>query len=260
MDSTKQLGTPQSFIVIAIELQSRSGGPASDASRAVFAGLLGSGLAHACTLQAASRPDGSWASTALIPDTGQTLALLRRLENVQQDFHARQADDHARFLVHYGLAFATRPGHEKSYIGSAIRAAHTHLARLPAGMERGASTEFLLLAQSWRSGTIHFQELPPPHQHLGLHGFSLEWGAKEDRPAEQDCEAALHDYLAAQLAGHMGPFAQVLVDSARMSAKSLEDFIEETSREIDDLAVRLRFKRDALAFLQSLGGRSGNGD
>jgi len=254
MDSAPHLGKAQSFIVIAIELRARDGGAASETGRQDFAALLGSALAHACTLQPCDRHDESWACTALIPDTGQTLALLRRLEKVLETFRARHPGDLARFLVHYGLAFASRPGQSKIYFGSALRAAHSHLGRLPTELERGATTEFLLVARSWRRTTVHFQELPPAQQHLGLHPFTLDRPPQENPPIHLGREAALHDFLASRLATHMGPFAQVLVDSARMSAKTLEDFIEETAREIDDREVRRGFRHEALNYLRSLNG------
>ena len=251
MEPSQQLGRQQSFIVIAIELTARAGGPAAEDSRQAFASLLGAGVAHACTLQPAERHNGAWACTALIPNTGQTLALLRRMEDILADFRPLHPDAYARFVIHYGLAFATQPGNKKNYIGSAVRAAHSHLKRLPQEYERAASGEFAVLANTWSSDSIQFNELPAPLADLGLFNFSLNRGERQYKP-EEEVEAAMHAHLEKLLASHIGPFAQVLVESARRSSKSLDDFIVEVAREIDEKSVRTRVKDEARAYLQQL--------
>jgi hypothetical protein len=251
MENSLPLGRQQSFIVIAIELNAHGGGAASEESRRDFAGLLGAGVAHACSLQTAERHDGGWACTALIPDTGQTLALLRRMEDILADFRRRHPDAHARFVVHYGLAFATQPGNKRTYIGSAVRAAHSHLKRLPPAYDRAASGEFSALAKAWSSGSIEFTDLPLPLAELGLFGFNLKRGEQRDR-SDPEIAAALRNHLAESLATHIGPFAQILVESAQRSSKSLDDFIVEVAREIDEKAVRARVKDEARAYLKAL--------
>ncbi len=251
MENTLPLGRQQSFIVIAIELNAHGGGAAKEESRQAFAGLLGAGVAHACSLQPAERHNGGWACTALIPDTGQTLALLRRMEDILADFHPQHPDAHARFVVHYGLAFATQPGNRRTYIGSAVRAAHSHLKRLPLEYDRAASGEFAVLAKAWSSDSIQFIDLPIPLAELGLFGFNLNRGEQGER-SDGVIAAALRAHLEERLATHIGPFAQILVESAQRSSKSLDDFIVEVVREIDEKVVRTRVKDEARAYLQAL--------
>lgn len=245
-----RIGTPRPYIVIAIELRATDGVAVSEAAKAHLNSLLSSGLGLACTLQLFPRLDGVVASTALFTHTGQTLALLRRIDAIQDAMRQEHQGHRVRYLVHYGMAFTSRPG--SGYMGSGIRAAHSRLGRLPSELERGASSEFRLLADSWNTGGIHFHDLPTPLQQEEVHGFHLDsndWDAASRRSASQQ---VLVGYLTTQLAAHMGPIAQVLVENASHLARSPTNLIEETAREIDDLHARARFRQDALDYLQTL--------
>lgn len=252
MNDSLPLNKAALFVVIAIELRSRTGSSVPPTARETFVALLGSALGHACKVQPAARTDGSWACSALIADNGQILALLRRLEGAQNTFHKQRADERVRFLTHHGLAFETQSGEKMRYVGSTLRAAHSLLGRLPTDLERGASADFVKLTQTWSGSSITFEALSVPEQPSGLYAVTLDRGIPIREHNDKDADAALRAFLVERLSLHMGPFAQVLVDSARMSARSREHFIEETAREIDDIKVRDLFREQAIDFLRNI--------
>jgi hypothetical protein len=255
----QQLGQPEAVTVIAIDLKPPRGGVSPLDSRETFARLLAGTVAQACLVQPAIRPDGELAYTAIVPDTGQTLAVLRRLVSIQTDFRYQHPDTAARFVVHHGLVFAAQTTGSKSYLGSAVRSAHSQLQRLPPQVDSAATAEFALITETWKSCPLQFQPLADAQSGLSLLTFALAAGDKtETAPATADSalvDAALRLFLIERLAAYLGPFAEVLVDAAQRSARSRDNLIEEVSREINDLPTRECFKAEAMAFLDSRASR-----
>lgn len=97
---TEPLGAPQSATVIAISLQARG-----DLARRRFTDLLSGVLAHSCHIQPATGQNNELAYTAIVPDSTQTLSLLRRLLSLQAEFGRIHPDCAARFMVHHGVIF-----------------------------------------------------------------------------------------------------------------------------------------------------------
>lgn len=248
----QQLSHPETVTVIAVELKPIAGGVSSADSRETFTRLLGGAVALVCAVQPAPRTDGELAFTVVLPDTGQCLAVLRRIESIQDEFKRQYPDIAARCIVHHGLAFAVpqtggNSGH--SYIGSALRSAHSQLYRLPPSFERAATSEFVAATRNWQSCPITFHPLPGEPASQGLMSFDLE---SAEVLTEPTADAALKQFLVQRLAAYLGPFAEVLVEAAQRSANSPINLIKEVAHEISDIPTRERFTADAMDFL--LGG------
>lgn len=247
----QQLSHPESVTVIAVELKS-PGGVSSEDSRETFTRLLGGSVALSCVVQPAPKADGELAYSAVVPDSGQCLAVLRRVESIQEEFKRQHPDIAMRYIAHHGLAFTVPPtgsnsGH--SYIGSALRSAHSHLFRLPRPFVRAATSEFVAATRSWQSCPIRFHPLPGESASQGLMSFDLESAEVLTEPA---ADAALKQFLVQRLAAYLGPFAEILVEAAQRSANSPINLIKEVAHEISDIPTRERFTADAMDFL--LGG------
>jgi hypothetical protein len=245
---TEALGSPHPATVIAIGLKARlDDSPSLPATRRIFTNLLGGTLAHNCHIQPASAPGEELAFTAVVPDTAQSLSLIRRLLSIQDEFRGTHPDTAARFVVHHGVVFPS----DKGYIGSALRSAHSRLTRLPHGVINAATTDFAAYTETWDFHPIVYHKQEAAHETLGLLGFSIE--QPEPAPAESKAlhdEALLH-YLTSRLADHLGPFAEVLVDAAQRSSSTPRQLIEELASEIDDAKARQDFRKDAQDFLYS---------
>jgi hypothetical protein len=252
----QQLGHPEDVTVIALDLKPLLGGVSSVDSRDTFARLLGGAVAHACVVQAVARPDGELAYTAVVPVTGQTLTLMRRLLNVQEDFKRAHPDTFARFVVHHGLVFAAQGEGGKSYVGSAMRSAQSHLLRMPGNLDCAATSDFVSATATWKTCSIQFQPLSDAPEIKDLLTFSLvsddvsETQNAKDARKSMAKDPALRRFLVEHLAAYLGPFAEVLVDSAQRSSTSRTNLIEELSREIDDIPTRERFKAEAMDYLR----------
>lgn len=248
----QQLGRPEAVTVIAIELKPLRGGVSDADSREAFARLLGGTIALACSLQPAPRPDGELAFTAVVPDTGQTVSVLRRMASIQAEFKPQYPEIAARFVVHHGLAFVSPQAGTKAYLGSALRSAHSQLQRLPMPYDSAATPDFIKATESWQACPLTFQPIPDLQTDSSLMTFSL---VDADTPQVVNTVAgtvfdiALRNFLVQRLAAYVGPFAEVLVDAAQRSAKSHANLIKEVAHEIDDMPTRQRFEADAMAYL-----------
>lgn len=254
---SKELGHPEAVTVLAIDLKLPQGGASTIASREAFARLLGGALAQACTLQPAMRQDAEPAYTAVVLESGQTLAILRRLLSIQAEFAQDHPDTVVRFVVHHGLVFAAPGSQPKNYLGSGVRSAHSHLNRLPTPLQRAATDEFVVATQHWDVCPIHFgplegdvdQPSAEPLPKMGLMRFTLASESTEEQFQSGAKEDALKRFLSELLASYLGPFAEILVDAAQRSALSPASLVDEVSREIGDLPARIRFKEEAMDFL-----------
>jgi hypothetical protein len=253
---SKELGHPEVVTIVAIDLKPRQGSTSSPGSRAAFARLLSVELAQACVLQSESRQGAEPASTAVVTGADQTLAILHRLTNLQAEFGLAFPGSALRFVAHHGLVF-TAPGNQsKSYLGSGVRSAHSHLNRLPESLQRAVTEEFVSATQLWDDCPLHFEPLldaeqAPATSSLppGLMRFSLasECVAKPEPAMNDDLE--LKRYLTESLTTYLGPFAEILVDAAHRSGLSATSLVDEVSREISDLPARVRFRDEAMNFL-----------
>ena len=244
----QQLGGPEARTVIAIDLKPRAGGVSSEASQADFAGLLGGTVAQACMVQPALRPDGELAYTAIVPETGQTLSVLRRLLSIQNEFRQKHPEIAARFVVHHGLIFAAPTAGNRQFLGSAVRSAHSHLQRLPEPLECAVTQDFAAVTEAWDNCPISFHVESAGGGNHDLLTFALPTEHWADT-VEDTQDVALQQYLVESLAAYLGPFAEILVESAQRSARSPFSLIEEVSHEINDMPARERFKVDAMNYL-----------
>ena len=164
------LGSPRAATVIAIGLKVGAEHPLTpSATRMIISNLLAGTLANRCHLQSASGPDERAAFTAILPDDAQVPALIRRLQGVQAEFHDTHHDITAHYVIHHGVVF---PG-PKGYVGSAMRSAHSRLARLPAHILGAATNDFAAFTESWSSRPIVFEDYEELPLNLGLLAFSL---------------------------------------------------------------------------------------
>lgn len=240
------LGSPRAATVIAIGLKAGAEHPLTpSATRMIISNLLAGALAGSCLLQSASGPDEQAAFTAILPDDSQVVALIRRLQGVQVEFHDTHHDITVHYVIHHGVVF---PG-PKGYIGSAMRSAHSRLARLPAHIPSAATNDFAAFTETWTNRPIVFGDYDELPLSLGLLAFRLtETGAAGAASLDQ---AALLAFLTSRLADYLGPFAEVLVDAARRSSSNTNQLIEDLAREIDDPTARKAFLADAQTFFVS---------
>lgn len=253
---SKELGHPEVVTIVAINLKPRQGGTASPGSREAFARLLSGELAQACALQSEGRQGAEPAYTAVVTGADQTLAILQLLINLQAEFGLAYPGSVLRFVAHHGLVF-TAPGNQsKSYLGSGVRSAHSHLNRLPESLQYAVTEEFVSATRLWDACPMHFEPLkgaepsaamssPPP----GMMRFTLasEGVAKPKSGTHDDDE--LKRFLTQLLTSYLGPFAEILVDAAHRSGLSPASLVDEISREISDLPARVRFREEAMDFL-----------
>lgn len=244
---TETLSTPHPHPATVIALGVNT---ADQAARARFTELLGGTLAHTCTLQPASHRDNELSYTAIVPDSTQTLSLLRRLLSIQQEFHQQYPAGAFRFLVHHGLVFLA----DGQFVGAILRSAQSRLSRLPAGIRQAATSEFADYVATWSVHPVTFSKLPSASEQPGLLDFSLHL-SPDAEPADGSAQAeAFLRHLTKCLATHLGPFAEVIVDAARRSSASPQQMIEELASEIADATAREKFRSDAREFgLQTLG-------
>jgi len=241
------LGLPRAATVIAIGLKVGAEHPLTPAAtRLVIANLLAGALTNSCHLQSASGAEEPAAFTAILPDDSQVLALIRRLQSVQAEFHETHHDVTVHYVIHHGVVF---PG-PKGYIGSAMRSAHSRLARLPADIPCAATIDFAAFTETWASRPIVFRDYDELPLNLGLLAYSLTDAMIAGAGRSLD-QAALLTYLTSRLADYLGPFAEVLVDAARRSSSNTNQLIEDLAREIDDPHARHAFQSDVRAFLGS---------
>lgn len=239
------LGLPRAATVVAIGLKIGAEHPLTPAAtRMVIANLLAGTLTNNCHLQSASLPDEPAAFTAILPDDSQVLALIRRLQGVQAEFHHTHHDVTVHYVIHHGVVFLG----PKGYIGSAMRSAHSRLARLPADIPSAATTDFAAFTETWTTCPIVFEDYDELPLNLGLLAFSLTDATAAGATRTLD-QATLLTYLTSRLADYIGPFAEVLVDAARRSSSNTNQLIEDLAREIDDPQARQAFQSDAQAFL-----------
>lgn len=245
------IGTPQPASVVAIGLACRQTGMATPrASREIFATQIGSALVQSCHIQTAPAADGELALTIIVPETTQILSLLRRIESLREEFERNLPALITRLVVHHGIVFPTAQGH----MGAVLRAALARLQNLPklaGNVHTVATGNFIAYARTWPANDLHFESESCGEQY-DLYKFTLASAAPSAAP-EATPESAPHDwvsYLTGRLAEHLGPFAQVLVDSARRSSKTPEHLAREVASEIDDIPVRERFLSDALGYLR----------
>lgn len=243
---TEQLGAPRPATVIAISLQARG-----DLARRRFTDLLGNVLAHSCHIQPATVQNGELAYTAIVPNSTQTLSLLRRLLSLQTEFGQIHPDCAARFLVHHGLIFPSA----KNFLGAALRSAHSRLARLPTNIPAVATIDFADYVATWSSQPMLFSKLVTDSTNPGILAFSILPSADAAKALSPDHEEALLRHLTACLAPHLGPVAEVLVDAAKRSSASATQLINELASEIEAPNAREKFRRDAQAFSFSRPGK-----
>lgn len=253
---SKELGHPEVVTIVAIDLKSREGSTSSPGSREAFARLLSGALPQVCALQSEGRQGAEPAYTAVVTGADQTLALLRRLINLQAEFGLAYPGSVLRLVAHHGLVF-TAPGNQsKPYLGSGVRSAHSHLNRLPELLQHAVTEEFVSATQLWDACPIHFEPLedaeqspatssPPP----GMMRFTLaSEGVAKPEPGTNDADE-LKRFLTELLTSYLGPFAEILVDAAHRSGLSPASLVDEISREISDLPARVRFMEEAMDFL-----------
>lgn len=164
------LGSPRAAIVIAIGLKIGAEHPLTpSATRMIFSNLLAGALANNCQLQSASGPEEPAAFTAILSDDSQVLALVRRLQGMQAEFHDTHHDITAHYVIHHGIVF---PG-PRGFIGSAMRSAHSRLARLPVHIPSAATNDFAAFTETWASRPIIFRDYDELPLNLELLAFSL---------------------------------------------------------------------------------------
>jgi hypothetical protein len=241
------IGSPQPASVIAIGLGNRQTGmSAPRASREIFATQIGGALVQSCHIQSVPTADGELALSIIVPETTQILSLLRRIDSLRDEFERNLPELITRLVVHHGIVFPTAQGH----MGAVLRAAQARLQslpKLPGEVDTVATGNFVAYTRTWPAHDLHFESESCGEQY-DLYAFSLASATPEASP-----ESAPDDwvsYLTVRLAEHLGPFAQVLVDSACRSSKTPEHLAREVASEIDDTSARERFLNDALAYLR----------
>lgn len=240
------LAAPRPATVLAIGLSPRQGVLQTGRDvRAGFTTLISGALGHNCHLQAASAINEEFALTAIVPESAQTLALLRRVQSVQEEFMRNHPDTLVRFIVHHGIVFQAANGHA----GSAVRSAHSRLARLPRNALHAATIDFVAYTETWPSRSIAFEDLAGVPESSGLVNFTMNVQTTAKRTAAASQQASLLAFLTNRLAVHLGPFAEVLVSAAQRSSATPNQLIEELSREIDEPAARQVFLAEANDYL-----------
>lgn len=241
----ESLGSLQSATVIAIELHAGNG-PA----RQHFTELLGGTLAHTCHIQPAGSRENELAFTAVVPDHAQTLSLLRRLISVQEEFRQKHPECTLRFVVHHGPVFPSA----ESFVGAALRSAHSRLGRLPLSITQAATSEFADYAATWTAHPVIFDKLALANEIPGLLHFTILSGNSPKKGEQPASDEAFLRHLTKSLATHLGPFAEVIVAAAQRSSASPRQMIEELASEITDAAAREKFRSDAVQFISGLAG------
>lgn len=233
------LGAAAPATVIAVSLKAGlPDHPVASATRQDFANLVGSSLAQGCDIQTSYRSDMELALALIIPAGSQTLSILRRLLNVQADFHRTHADARVRFLAHHGIVFPSAAGH----IGSSLRQAHARLNRMASGIDRAATTDFANFCAPWAAQHISFRQFAQDEP--GIVSFRLK-ATPLANAADDRIDDALVEHLTSCLAAHLGPFASVIVNAARRSSTTPRQLLEELCNEIDDPQARARFREAA---------------
>ena len=222
---TEPLGAPQSATVIAISLQARG-----DLARRRFTDLLSGVLAHSCHIQPATGQNNELAYTAIVPDSTQTLSLLRRLLSLQ-----------------HGVIFPAA----KNFLGAALRSAHSRLARLPANIPSAATIDFADYVGTWSSQPVIFSKLFTDSAPPTLLAFSIVPSSTPEKANTTTHDEPFLRHLTTSLAAHIGPFAEVLVAAAKRSSTSTSQLIEELASEIGPPSAREKFRQDARTFSAS---------
>ncbi len=243
------IAPPQAASVIAVSLGSRLTSKAPPrASREIFVMQIGSTLVQSCHIQAATAAEGNLSLTIIVPETTQILSLLRRIESVRYKFERNLPGLITRLVVHHGIVFPTKQGP----MGAVLRAAHARLqslTKLPGEIQTVATGAFVAYTRSWPGQTpdLHFAARSCTEQY-DIYPFSLT--TAQPASAAESSPENWTSYLTERLAEHLGPFAQVLVDSANRSSRTPEQLAREVASEIDEAPVRERFLSDALNHLQ----------
>lgn len=203
-----------------------------------FTSLITGTLGNNCHIQRHNGNPAGFALTAIVPDNAQTLAPLRRMSNVQAEFHQTHPDMQVRYIVHHGVVFQSPEGHT----GSALRSAHSRLERLPATIDKAATLDFVAFAETWPSQSIAFDDIPGLPNGGGLLAFHI---GTPNGPTPIEPNAAIQPaqlrQLTSLLAEHLGPFADVLVATAQRACTTPQQLIVELSREIDEPNAREDF-------------------
>lgn len=241
--------------VVAVELAPQGVAQPLAARVDALAHLLVSSIAQSCSVQRQSRPDATDGLTLVLPPNAPVGSVLRRATASARLFEGKHLGERVRMLVHHGVVFSAQEGKRESYVGSAIRSAHSILRRLV--LERGAAAtpEFAQYARDWPDSPLHFVPLEGSAAVEGLLQLSIDEPSADDsarsaRQLDKD-DSELLRFLVHRLAEDVGPFASVLVENARRSASNVESLLAELAPEIDDMAARQRFVTAAQAYVDS---------
>lgn len=242
------LGAALSATVIALDASASFGTPGLRSSQQALAKLLAGTFGTQCQLHGAA--SGQAASQAKIAFTlvilqeDQAHSTLRRLQNLLADIHQAHTALIVRHIAHHGIVFPSNSG----YLGSAIRIAHTRLARLLPGQTQAATPDFAQFAQHQPGNDLNFAP---------LHGAKDELLSYRHEQAQQVAatspkfdQAAFLQHLTACLARQIGPFAQVMVDTAQRNSHTPEQLIGELAREIDNAESLRQFNEEARSFFR----------
>lgn len=239
----QDVSAPNSIAVIAVEVLSSPGNPATIAADFNSAAVLMSALGAVATDAA-----GLAATIALEPDADISVAI-SRLDSIIADFEENAAPARLRALIHYGTAFrALSPAGLPYFQGSAVRSAGSTLKRssLPAGLY--ATAEFANLASALKGVTTFTVGAAGPADFFPI---LLAEHRKGNFNELHSTDPELVAWLKARLARDLGPFAAALIDNASHSTRTAKELAAAVGHEIVNAVDRQRFDADVFKYLKS---------
>lgn len=210
-----------------------------------FARRLAQTLGASCAVESVPSQAGNPRFSAIVLDTvSQVLSPLRRLLGLQEETTTEFPECRLRFYVHHGVIFSSG----ETYLGSALRVAHRRLEQLPDACYCAASPEFAAHTQSWGSQSLDFGPLPGDSTGTLL---AISFAQATLTPQPGGASGALVEQLTRLLANRLGPFAEILVETASRTCRNPRQLVEEVAREIDRPEEREEFRREALNLIES---------
>lgn len=240
-----QTGTPVKTVVVALDVIDEVRAPESvldDLQRALIVAV---GFSAELQIVPQSRTQHTLMlvfepQASMVPLLQSILQSLDKLE--------RKLYIETRLLVHYGIVFPQQNQNNKMvYVGSALRAAQSHLRQAPDSVRRVATQAFAKVASEWNDSSLKLQA---SSERL------LPFALNQIHASQDSARAAVHlssrqvNEIGVRLAKYIGPLAIALVsDFARQSTSAL-NLVRTLGNEIGDPRERRRFEEDMQPFLE----------
>lgn len=206
---------------------------------------------HSSSVQLQARNGAANAISVVLPPEIKVGSALRRCQAAAQECERQFTGIRIKTLVHHGVVFAGQQGAQLSYVGSAIRLAHSSLRRFEASHALVASADFVAHAREWANSPLSFTPLAGVAASEGLQAITIQDTETDSPSGLSSNNPELLAFLNDRLAADVGPFARVLVESARLVAGSVSALISELAHEVEEAGARERFIADCQSWVKA---------